>query len=177
MGWASRLGYSRFALMRPLLEYFVQTVAPLINAVATATVAIFTIIYVRQTRRMVDEITRQSGPYVFLKLRTVGDREILTLVNSGGRVAMRIVMKVTKDAKIYVSHVEDDVVIDEDQAVSGLPLCKQGMSSLPPSVEAELGFTELRKPRTTLQSLEYIIRYRDGSGRTYKETLSLEYFW
>ena len=126
---------------------------------------------------MVDEMSRQNRPYVFLTFRTAGDCRVLLLVNSGNRVAGKIVMEVISDAKIYVTLLEEEGISADDVKVSSLALCKQGISSLPPSGEIELGFIELRKPKLTPQLLKYKIRYVDGSIRTYDECLSLEYYW
>jgi len=122
-------------------------------------------------------MARQNRPYVFLKVGAQEDhRRDLLLVNSGNRVAQKIIMDVIKDAKIYVTNFEDEGFSDEDTKLSKLELCTQGISSLPPSAEAALGFIESRNPKMAPQLLEYTIRYGDGSGRTYKESLSLAYW-
>jgi hypothetical protein len=155
------------------VEYYVQVIAPIINAFSTLILVVVTAVYVWLTKRVVDESVRQNRPYIFLRLDDAADRRDLLLVNTGNRVARDIGIEILRDASISVNVFTDKATTEETSVISNLAMSREGVPTLPPEGEMTVGFIQLRKQDLTAQRLEYVVRYHDGIGRQYQESALL----
>jgi hypothetical protein len=159
------------------VKYYAQVIAPIINAFSTLILVMVTAVYVWLTKRVVDESVRQNRPYVFLRLDNAGNRHDLLLVNTGNRVARDIGIDILRDASISVNVFTDNATTEEGSLISNLAMSREGVPTLPPEGEMTVGFIQLPKQGLTPQRLEYAVRYHDGIGREYQESLILHYWW
>lgn len=161
------------------------------SLVLTVALVIVTAYYAWQNRQMVGEIRRQNRPYVFATVvKNPGQDPItqatiaasLVVRNTGNRVAMKVQMKVIREAFIWQQVAEISGVplrlIDDRAPVSTMRICGDGVSSLPPCEEHQVGYVPQNAhehPDCGPQQLEYEIAYEDGAQTTYKERLSVRY--
>jgi hypothetical protein len=170
------------------LPSWIQALSAIANLVLVLILARITARYAADTNRMVDEIRRQNRPYVFIALfpHRVGkehDEDRLIVRNTGNRVAIDIRLEVLQDANIWFTFWEevDDqghaAPLDEVVAVSTLNSVKYGIQSLVPDESTPLGYIPRGVPiRHERQELQYRIRYTDGAGTPYEESLRLVYW-
>lgn len=163
---------------------------------ATAVLAIITAYYAWQNKRMVDEIRRQSRPYLYI----VHDEHWLLVKNEGMRSAHGIQIELLSDAKVPKQYQTFATVTTtkagelpppkpaekltpEKRAemtqgtvnVSTLPIIKSGIPTLVPGGKRMLARVDRHIGLKEHQRFEYVIRYRDGSGLRYEEKQVAEY--
>ena len=83
---------------------------------------------------MVDELRRQSRPYVFISVESRPVYTVLVLRNTGVRVAVNVRLRVEKDA--YVWELKKD---ERRFLFSSLPIAENGVASLAPGENLVLG--------------------------------------
>lgn len=152
--------------------------------ILTAALVVVTYIYALYTKRMVEEIKRQSRPYVYMTFERY-ERSMpyhyyrLLLRNGGNRVAQRITVHISEDAWIGCHRVQvaENEFKTDFIRVSSSEVCKSGVTSLVPNGEIEVGFYDKQSLRDSKgrQSLSYTVTYFDGAGIQYTESASLEY--
>jgi len=150
----------------------------------TAALVVVTYIYAMYTRRMVEEIKRQSRPYVYMTFERY-ERSMpyhyyrLLLRNGGNRVAQRIRVHISEDAWIGCHRVQvaENEFKTDFIKVSFSEVCTSGVTSLVPNGETEIGFYDKQSLQGSKgrQSLSYTVSYFDGAGIPYTESASLEY--
>lgn len=141
----------------------------LLLAVVLAAITWF---YALQNKRMVEEMRRQSRPYVYLVCN--GGR--LVLKNSGTRSAHWIRIRVLHDADLQ----EGEFRQEGDRKILGMArlstnvVVKEGVRALIPGAEQDIG--QLARPALARPArVEYVVSYQDGVGTKYNEQLAEEY--
>lgn len=164
------------------------------SIILTIALVFVTAYYAYQNKRMVEEIRKQNRPYVFIAAKRDGEDPLtakqmtrrLVLYNTGNRVARDIKLSIICDAFIWQYEFgegrtpEDIAVSFVRHPVSMEPVCRDGLPSLAPGEEEEIGFV----PKTAHkedkdwgeQVLRYVVSYFDGAGVKYEEELTARYF-
>ncbi len=162
----------------------------------TTALVLITGYYAWQNKRMVEEMRRQNGPYLYV----FHDRDWLVIKNGGTRSAHQVKITLLKDADVPKQYQEFAQVIitrpgelpppepsekltPEKWAeitqgtvkVSTLPAIKSGVSCIAPGERALLARVSRHIGTTTLHQFECVLRYRDGVGAQYEEKQVVEY--
>jgi hypothetical protein len=149
-----------------------------VAAVVTGAVA-----YHARTMRTLFLHARSRRPHVFLAVKGDPDetskRRPVVLRNTGELPARDIVIRVTRDAMVWTNaRGAPDPLVGEDRVpFSSLDACRLGVLGLPPGAEHPVAFLTPagRWMQDRQQKLECVIRYRDGEGGRYEESVGLEY--
>ncbi len=145
---------------------------------ALVTVAIF--YHARQLRAGL-AAGKTRRPNVFLIVK--GDpeesakRRPVVLRNGGDLPARNVSIRVTRDAMIWAAAPRDAGAGEERVSFSSLPVCKDGVTGLPPGGEHPVAYLTPagRWIEDREQKLECTIIYFDGEGVRYEESIGLEY--
>jgi hypothetical protein len=127
--------------------------------------------------------TQSRRPHVFLAVKGDPDetskRRLVVLRNAGELPARDIVIRVLRDAMIWANaRGTPHPPVGEDRVpFSSLDVCRDGVLGLPPGGEHPVAFLTPagRWLPDRQQKLECVIRYRDGEGGVYEESVGLEY--
>jgi hypothetical protein len=136
----------------------------------TGALVLITGYYAWQNKRMVEEMRRQSRPYIYL----VCDGGRLVLKNSGTRSAHWIRVRVLHDADLQ----EGEWRQEGETRTLGLArlstnvVVREGVRSLVPGSERGIG--RLARPAPARPArVECVVSYQDGAGTSYEERLAV----
>jgi hypothetical protein len=149
---------------------------------ASAVVVGAVMYHLREMRRLFHG-TKSRRPHVFLAVK--GDpeerarRRAVVLRNAGEIPARHVTVHVNRDAMIWTNaRGEPDPQLAEERVpFSTLDVCRYGAVGIPPGGEHPVAFLTPagRFVQDRHQKLECTIRYFDGEGARYEESIGMEY--
>lgn len=138
----------------------------------TGALVVITAYYAWQNKRMVEEMRRQSRPYVYL----VCSGGLLVLRNTGTRSAHWIRIRLLQDPDLL----EGEWRQEGENRILGLArlsssvVIRDGIRTLVPGSEQVVG--QLARPAPGRPArVECVVSYQDGAGTKYDEQLAEEY--